>query len=366
MSQVAAFAEPPRPRLQGPGRAVTRLRYQLAQGMRVVWYGAHYAAARAVSAPFDRPGEPRFRPSSPASVAAMRTAFDALFSQDLANVQAGLYPLPRDVRPSALPDALAHIAQFWREVPRVDARRLARSGVEVRTLPDAERFPVYYRQNFHYQSDGWLSAESARVYDTQVEVLFTGAAAAMRRAALAEVARELKGRDPRTQRLLDVGCGTGRFLASLLELWPRLAATGLDLSPQYAAYARQVLAPFVHAEIVEGLAEAQPFADGQFDLITSVYLFHELPPRVRGHVFAEIARVLKPGGVFVFADALQTGETPGLDGLLEYFPEGFHEPYFRSYLTTDFDALAREAGLEPEETVTRAFLTRVRRFRKPA
>ena len=67
--------------------------------------------------------------------------------------------------------------------------------------------------------------------------MFTGAADAMRRAALAEISRELKGRDQRGVNLLDLACGTGRFLAQVMETFPRLRASALDLSPNYAARA---------------------------------------------------------------------------------------------------------------------------------
>ena len=50
--------------------------------------------------------------------------------------------------------------------------------------PDPERYPAYYLQNFHYQTDGWLSKDSARLYDFQVETLFLGSADTRRRQAL--------------------------------------------------------------------------------------------------------------------------------------------------------------------------------------
>jgi len=89
-----------------------------------------------------------------------------------------------------------------------------------------------------------------------------------------------------------------------------------------------------------------------------------LPPRVRREAAREIARVLKPGGVFVFADSLQSGDTADLDQMLEYFPIGFHEPFYNSYLKEDFSALFGDVGLVLEEAET-AFLTKVMRFRKP-
>ncbi len=65
----------------------------------------------------------------------------------------------------------------------------------------------------------------------------------------------------------------------------------------------------------------------------------------------------------MLADSIQTGDAADLDRMLEYFPIGFHEPYFTSYLKEDFAALFGEQGFEVEETEL-AFLTKVTRFRK--
>jgi ubiquinone/menaquinone biosynthesis C-methylase UbiE len=350
--------------LKRSGTALRAARYTAAQSLRVMWYGAHYAAARGLSQPLERPGEPAFRPSRPADLKVMREAFDALFKQDRANVLAGLYPAPDDLRLDRLPKAIEQSLAFFREVPQVDARRLDRRGVEVRDLPGSERYPTYYRQNFHYQSGGWLTEESAAIYDTQVEVLFTGAAGAMRRAVLAELARELKGKDQRGQNWLDLACGTGAFMRQTLEAFPRLSATGIDLSPAYCERARAATSRFAHTDIVEGMAEAMPFENDSFDLISNIYLFHELPPRVRPQVLKDVARVLKPAGLFVLADSLQRGDVPGLDGLLEYFPHSFHEPYYTSWLDLDLAPIRAEVGLVPDGPPSLAFLTKVTRWRK--
>jgi hypothetical protein len=65
------------------------------------------------------------------------------------------------------------------------------------------RRSVYYLQNFHFQSGGWLTEESANRYDTQVEVLFKGTANAMRRQALPPLAEVFAGRDQRKLRVID-------------------------------------------------------------------------------------------------------------------------------------------------------------------
>ncbi|MAP94990.1 MAG: SAM-dependent methyltransferase [Ponticaulis sp.] len=347
-------------------RPLSLAKYAAAQGLRTLWYGGHYSLIRRNSSGFTRPGEPSFEPSQgKPDLKVMRREFFKVFEQDLANIEAGLYPRPRDVLPGQLPKALKHSRNFIRDAQAVDERRLNRSGVEVRDAADPERYPTYYRQNFHYQSGGWFTDESADIYDTQVEVLFTGAADVMRRCVLGEVARQMKGRDQRKTEFLDLACGTGRFLASVLDAFPRLKAKGLDLSPSYTEKAREEVRHWKQAEIIQAQAEAMPLDDNSQDVIVSIYLFHELPPKIRREVAAEVARVLKPGGVFIFADSLQFGDTPELDGLLEYFPEGFHEPYYKGYLRDDLDTVFEETGLTGS-SVNTAFLTRIKTWTKPS
>lgn len=351
--------------LKNAGRA----RYTAAQGLRSAWYGGQYAIARRRSAGFNRPGEPIFKPKNSTDLKALRKAYFDLFKKDRANIEAGLYPDPvsREMRLRDFPKAVQRAQNFLTDVAEVDRRRLDRNGTEVRQneAADPKRFPAYYRQNFHYQTDGWLSEDSAEIYDHQVEALFTGAADAMRREALAQLVQQVQGQDQRKVKVLDLACGTGRFMSQTLRAMPKLDLTGLDLSPPYAAAARKNVRHWPHVQVVEGQAEALPFEDAQFDHLISIYLFHELPPRVRPQVIAEAARVLKPGGTFIIADSLQFGDNEGVDGFLEYFPEGFHEPYYKGYLNWAFDPHMEKAGFTSER-LELAFLTKVRVWRKDA
>lgn len=353
------------------GARLGRARYAAAQGLRSAWYAGHYALTRRMSGPVHRPGEERFSSSAqPASRDEVWRAFLEPFEKDRAAIEAGLYPAPRDLDPRRLAAALANSRRYFQDVRAVDQRRLDRRGGEVQERPDADpsRYPAYYLQNFHFQTDGWLSRESAQRYDTQVEVLFSGAADAMRRLALAAIGAELRQRDQRSARLLDVACGTGRFLAQTLDAFPRLQASGLDLSPAYLEEAAERLKPWPHAELMRGDAAAIPADDASFDMLATVYLFHELPPKVRRQAASEFVRVLKPGGLLIFADSIQWGDSK-LDALLDYFPEGFHEPFYRSYLAEDLDALFAEAATAEGATLTlqsadQAFLTKTRVYRK--
>ena len=306
-----------------------RVRYAAAQALRSGWYGAQLARARASAAPLRRAGTPVVNSAhGPPDRAALWRAYLNLFLTDRQNIEAGLYKAPDDVRLDQLPSAVRAARAFLADAQVVDARRVARRGDEVQSdLPQGQnRYPDYFLQNFHFQSGGWFTDESAALYDTQVEALFSGTADAMRRAALAEIAREMRGRDQRRVHLLDLACGNGRFLESVMKNYPRLNALGLDLSPSYTAAARDRLTPWPQVEILHDAGEAMPVENGSLDLIVSIFLFHELPPRVRARVIAEIARVLRPGGAFVLADSLQSGDVPGLDAYLDFFRTPFTNP----------------------------------------
>jgi len=165
-------------------------------------------------------------------------------------------------------------------------------------------------------------------------------------------------------KLLDIGSGTGIFLREVKRNHPRLAVTGLDLSAPYLAVARRCLADWGGVELVEGAAETMPFEDGAFDIVTCIYLFHELPPRARRAVAAEIRRVLKPGGTLIFVDSLQTGDQPDYDAMLEWFPAAFHEPYYASYLRANLDRVIGP-GLVRQERIL-AYFSKVLTYRRDA
>jgi ubiquinone/menaquinone biosynthesis C-methylase UbiE len=97
--------------------------------------------------------------------------------------------------------------------------------------------------------------------------------------------------------VLDIGCGPGRSLATLANLAPEGRVVGADPSSLMAELAvrhNSALVRAHHVEIVMASAASLPFADATFDKALCVhvlYFWNDLAP-----AFAEIARVLKPGG----------------------------------------------------------------------
>ncbi len=333
-----------------------RLVYRTASQARFSWYLGQMLLAEKLVKPTPTPPELKARlPSNAALLADLR----GLLAEDLAQIEAGDYAPPADLAFKPV-TALRRAGAFFRDLGRVDQRRHAESHQEVAAEGN---FPRYYLQNFHYQTDGWLSRRSAAIYDHQVEVLFMGGADAMRRQALPSITAALAPIGQRNARLIDIACGTGRFLREVKTNWPRLAVTALDLSPDYLDEARTALADWSATRFVAAPAEAVPEPDASYDVATAIYLFHELPPRTRRAVAAELGRLVKPGGTCILVDSLQTGDRPDYDGLLELFPVKFHEPYYGSYLREDLAAIFDEAGFETIGTRF-AFLSKIVTFKK--
>ena len=91
---------------------------------------------------------------------------------------------------------------------------------------------------------------------------------------------------------LDAGCGTG-YLSMVLQKergWPMVA---LDLSAQGLAYARKTGA----GQPVQGDIVALPFRDESFDMVASMDALSHMPRGEEGPAIAELARVLRPGGL---------------------------------------------------------------------
>jgi ubiquinone/menaquinone biosynthesis C-methylase UbiE len=342
-------------------KPLERFGYDVGQAARVAWFFAHGQLAGRLAPPLLEP--PVVTGALPTRERMIADLF-GLLRRDRANIEAGHYR-PPDLVGDSLP-AFRRSLRFFADLGAIDRRRRARIEADLAEAGngDAASYPDYYLRNFHYQTDGYLSEHSAALYDFQVEVLFNGGADAMRRQALVPIAEYLRGRRIRDQRLLDVACGTGRFLAMLKQNYPRLPVAGVDLSAPYLRHAERDLAAWSWVELVEGAAERLPFPDHTFDLVTCIYLFHELPGRVRRQAAAEMARVLKPGGRAVFVDSFQLGDEPEFDGLLELFPLAYHEPYFADFVREDLTALFAQAGLRTIHA-ERAYMSKVVVLAKP-
>ncbi|HEX8053693.1 MAG TPA: methyltransferase domain-containing protein [Thermoleophilaceae bacterium] len=103
------------------------------------------------------------------------------------------------------------------------------------------------------------------------------------------------------ERILDVGCGPGYYVAELAEeVGPDGTVTGIDQSPAMLAVARDRCKSLPGTSFGEGEATALPFDDASFDAVLSVQVMEYVPDVAAA--LAEVHRVLRPGGRVVLWD----------------------------------------------------------------
>jgi phthiocerol/phenolphthiocerol synthesis type-I polyketide synthase E len=108
-------------------------------------------------------------------------------------------------------------------------------------------------------------------------------------------------------RVLDVGCGRGGTIATLLRYFRPREVVGVDISPAAISFCRRSQHDH-RARFEIGDAQHLPFPDASFDVVTNVESSHCYPDV--GSFYAEVRRVLSPGGTFLYTDLLTTSSLP--------------------------------------------------------
>ena len=145
--------------------------------------------------------------------------------------------------------------------------------------------------------------------------------------------RESVADDPR---LLDLGCGAGR---GPLEQFSTAETVGLDFSEAQLRLARERS----DAALVAGDMTALPFSAERFEAVTAFYSVIHLPLDAHASCYEEVARVLEPGGRFLFSIGDDwAGENPDWLGSGETMAWSFPP-------LSETEALLEEAGLVVEE-----------------
>jgi ubiquinone/menaquinone biosynthesis C-methylase UbiE len=307
--------------------------------------------------------EPKVSSPAPASppkinpeiINIVQQELEKLLALDWQEAETGIYPMDL-LFPEDWQDTLFTYAKIWLDLPTTWQRRNRRDYQVFSSPIDRSLYPAYYLQNFHYQTDGYLSDQSAELYDLQVDLLFNGAADAMRRRVLAPLKQSLSQwtENDRPLKVLDVACGTGRTLKFIRSACPQVSLHGVDLSAPYLCKANQVLSklPGALPQLLQANGEDLPYVDGYFHAVTSVFLFHELPHPARQQVINECFRVLKPGGTLILCDSIQKGDIPAITPMLNWFHQTFHEPYYQHYLEDDLSDRLYNAGFVEVEMST--------------
>ncbi len=136
----------------------------------------------------------------------------------------------------------------------------------------------------------------------------------------AELARLLEGCHIAGCSVLDIGCGLGAIDALLVTEYGAGSVIGIDIDPALIAsmktrIERAGLSDRIQARSVEG--GALPFPEDSFDVVFSKDAIVQIPNKAA--MFAEVRRVLRPGGRFIASDWLRGGSGPYSPEMLEFF-----------------------------------------------
>jgi 2-polyprenyl-6-hydroxyphenyl methylase/3-demethylubiquinone-9 3-methyltransferase len=190
--------------------------------------------------------------------------------------------------------------------------------------------------------------------DERCHLSLLGPLASLRVAYMRRVLSESLHLDPAGKQVLDVGCGGGLVAEKMAQLGWRV--TGIDPaagSIHYAqAHARQAGLPI---EYRTGSGEALPFEDASFDVVYSLDVLEHVTDL--DQVITEVARVLRPRGVFIYDTVNRTLFTKlvAIKIMQEWSWTGLMPPHFHDWRMfikpAEMQALLRRHGLASCEVV---------------
>lgn len=288
-------------------------------------------------------------------------SYHSLLMHEVENVRRGYYP-PRLLFGLRIKEYLARFYDFYLETREIRARKHANRWKDIPDLAECKkRFPQYYLRTYHWLPGGYLTDKSAYLYDLSVEMQLHGGGHCLRRLVIGAVQKHHTTHHGNVAvDIVDVASGTGQLLLQLSTALPSATLEGVELSPQYARYSRELLLRSGHADIPVHEANALhlPYHDGSVGCIVSVFLWHEIPHGMRRLMAREFARVLAPGGTVVLLDGVQYETNPTMGQSLEQMVQKFHEPYYREYLQDSMAESLKSAGLSVVET-DQAFIAQI-------
>ena len=233
------------------------------------------------------------------------------------------YPLP-------VVDGIPNFAESL--TPRTQARSLKQRIMETRLFASLYETPLW-RPLHTYLASGMT-------VEKEQQVLF-----------------DLAGDAPKSA-IVDLACGTGHFTRSFARRWSDAAVVGLDLSLNMLrkGLSRALAQGTENIVFLRGSIFDLPFADGSVDMANccgALHLFHDQPA-----IWREVARVLRPGGVFTAEAVARDDKVAWIQDAMSY-QRGFRflEP---EVLRTEL----QDAGLTDMEYEQRRVIITFRAFKK--
>jgi SAM-dependent methyltransferase len=212
------------------------------------------------------------------------------------------------------------------------------------------RYPAYYdRVEFHIQPGNYHADPLAGyIYHYGTKVFFRGENDHDERQREFVCAAPLP-RDGVVRRTLDLACSIGQATTATKERFPHAEVWGIDIAAPMVRYAhKRAVEMGLEVHFAQRAIEDLRFPENHFDFITSMIIFHEVPLAVTKQALREIARVLRPGGVYAAADFLPASKLSVVGAYLRYIDSIDNgEPYAEEFISVEMADLLREVGLRP-------------------
>lgn len=235
----------------------------------------------------------------------------------------------------------AHRAQFEAELEHAETQRPDRLHYDADfEVPEYATYPIHLQPGGYVGDSlaGYVFHHGTRVFyqgdndqdELHQQVVDTLAAPA----------------DGKIAKVLDVGCSIGQCTTLLKQAHPDAEIWGLDVGLPLLRYGhKRAVELDVDVHFKLGLAEALPFADGEFDCVLAYILFHEVPERLFQPIINEIHRVLRPGGTLTVVDAPNNTQLPAPNRLWQEFDARFNcEPYAPAFVASNLPGMLGTAG----------------------
>lgn len=149
-------------------------------------------------------------------------------------------------------------------------------------------------------------------------------------------------------RVLDVATGTGEQAIAFAKRGADVVA--IDMSPAMLAIARTKIGA-ANVTLIEADATALPFPDASFDVVSTSFALHEMPPEVRARAVQELVRVARPGARVVVVD-YALPHRPAWAAIVTRAVALYERDSYPEFVRSDLLALLTSSGLDVQSRRT--------------
>lgn len=161
------------------------------------------------------------------------------------------------------------------------------------------------------------------------------------------ISRHLK--QDRKSRILEIGCGTGTFMAKLANAYPNTEIIGLEPYTKFATVARSKLSKYPNCNIIcQKLAKYNP--NQKFNFIVTSFVYHHIPDDQKTLFLLQVKELLNKGGLILLGDEFIAGydSLKSKQKSINLFYNELDEELIRNHAsetTLGLTAMAREQSL---------------------